>query len=281
MARTSSRTILKEKFVTPQSEPSEHPVSEPKKTFTLPRFTFKELPIKSWTPILVSLLVISAFAIGSLYTQVSMLKAGSGSLPAQAGTPTLAGQPVPSVPPAPVDVENGNLPPLGDTNAPVTIVEFSDFQCPFCERFFTDAYPQIKKDYIDTGKAVLYFRHLPLDFHQAARPAALASECANEQGKFWAYHDIVFSNQSKIASGTLDANTQTLKDFAAQIGLNTTQFNSCLESEKFKANVDKDTADAAAVGANGTPTFFINGTILVGAQPYANFKAAIDQALAQ
>lgn len=89
-------------------------------------------------------------------------------------------------------VENGNLPVLGDENAPVTIVEFSDLECPFCEQFFSGAYPQIKKDYIDTGKVKMYFRHYPLPFHPMAKPAAVAVECANEQGKFWELHDRIF-----------------------------------------------------------------------------------------
>ena len=89
-------------------------------------------------------------------------------------------------------VENGALPVLGDENAPVTIVEFSDLECPFCEQFFTGAYPQIKKDYIDTGKVKMYFRHYPLPFHPMAKPAAVAVECANDQGKFWEMHDRVF-----------------------------------------------------------------------------------------
>ncbi|MBI2049629.1 thioredoxin domain-containing protein [Candidatus Roizmanbacteria bacterium] len=92
-------------------------------------------------------------------------------------------------------VDTGRLPSIGDTNAKVTIVEFSDFECPFCRRYFTDTFPQLKKDYIDTGKVVMYYRHFPLDFHPLAKPFAMASECANEQGKFWEFHDKIFSEQ--------------------------------------------------------------------------------------
>ncbi|MDP2638073.1 MAG: thioredoxin domain-containing protein, partial [Candidatus Levybacteria bacterium] len=93
-------------------------------------------------------------------------------------------------------IETGRLPALGEKNAKVTIIEFADLECPFCKRYFTDAFPQIKKDYIDTGKAAYYYRHFPLDFHPLAKPFAQASECANEQGKFWEMHDKIFQEQA-------------------------------------------------------------------------------------
>lgn len=95
----------------------------------------------------------------------------------------------------PKEVETGDLPFLGDENAPVTIIEFSDLECPFCKQFIDGAYPQIKSEYLDTGKAKLYFRHYPLPFHPMAKPFALATECANDQGKFWEMHDLIFSKQ--------------------------------------------------------------------------------------
>lgn len=98
-------------------------------------------------------------------------------------------------PPSKVSVDNGHLPGLGNKDAKVTIVEFSDFECPFCRRFFTETFSQIKKEYIDTGKVVTYYRHYPLPFHPLAQPFALASECANEQGKFWEFHDKIFKEQ--------------------------------------------------------------------------------------
>ena len=101
---------------------------------------------------------------------------------------------VPSLAPK-TSIENGHLPANGNTTAKVTIVEFSDFECPFCRRYFTETYPQLKKEYIDTGKVVMYYRHYPLPFHPLAQPFAVASECANEQGKFWEYHDKIFQSQ--------------------------------------------------------------------------------------
>ncbi len=196
-----------------------------------------------------------------------------------AGTPTeevagaaLAGD---SAAPVFVDVENGSLPVKGDPNAPVTIVEFSDFECPFCGQFYNDSYDQIVAEYIDTGKAKLYYRHLPLDFHPQARPAALASECANEQNKFWEYHDKLFESQAQFSAATTD----TFVTWATEIGINGDQFRTCLETEKYAANVDKDATDAAAAQASGTPTFYINGQQLIGAMPFASFKAIIDQEL--
>lgn len=168
---------------------------------------------------------------------------------------------------------------IGNENAKVTIVEFSDFQCPFCRSFFTATYAQLKKDYIDTGKVRLVFRHYPLPFHDAARPSAIAALCAAEQDKFWAYHDVIFAEQEKKGTGTVAYGVAELKTWAAQIGLNAGQFNSCLDTEKYATRVDADVAAGSQYGVSGTPSFFINGTLLVGAQPYAQFKSLIDAAL--
>lgn len=168
---------------------------------------------------------------------------------------------------------------LGNAKAKVTIVEFSDFQCPFCRSFFEGAYVQIKKEYIDTGKVRFVYRHYPLPFHSAARPSALAVECAGEQGKFWQLHDKIFAEQTKKGTGTIAYGVPELKTWASQIGLNTSQFNSCLDSEKYASNVDADSAAGAKFGVSGTPAFFINGKLLVGAQPFAQFKALIDSEL--
>lgn len=221
------------------------------------------------------LLLIATFLLGYLFARVQLLEKGAVPAAPTAVNPQAGG---PSTAPVKANVKNGHLPIMGNANAKITIVEFSDFQCPFCEQFFTNTLPQIKKDYIDTGKAKLYFRHFPLDFHPAAMPGALASECANEQSKFWEFHDKIFGNQSKIETQgmTADQINQQYKAWALEVGLNATQFNSCLDSEKYKAQVTADVNDGKAAGTNGTPTFYINGTQLVGAQPYAAFKTALD-----
>jgi len=173
------------------------------------------------------------------------------------------------------NLNNGHLPVKGDEDAPVTMIEFSDFECPFCGRFYNDTLPKIEEEYINTGKVKIYYRHLPLTFHPQARPAALASECANEQDSFWEYHDILFDNQTQFSTATTD----TFVGWAKDLGLDTSQFKSCLESEKYADNVDGDSTEASTVGASGTPTFYINGNQLVGAQPFASFKAIIDEEL--
>ncbi len=176
-------------------------------------------------------------------------------------------------------------PVKGNPNAPVTVVEFSDFQCPFCLRFFQQTLPLIEKNYIDTGKIKFIYKDFPLDsIHPNARPAHIAAECADEQGKFWEYHDLLFQNQAKwqgLASSKLQ---KILTKYAANLGLQGASFESCMQSQEIADEVHADFLQAAQYGATGTPTFFIGnekiGFIkLVGAQPYAVFQGMIDNQL--
>lgn len=243
----------------------------------LPKLNLRHI---SMNQILVLLLIIAAFVIGSLVTKVQYLEknaAGSSQATgAVSNTPTTA--PLPTRPTR-LDVKNGALPLLGNANAKVTMVEFSDFQCPFCRMFYTQTLSQIKKAYIDTGKVKLAYRHFPLSFHPMSMPSALASECANEQGRFWDYHDKLFEQEEKLGQGTVQYTADDLKTWAQNLGLDATQFNACLDSEKYKNNVEKDIQEATTAGVNSTPTFSVNGEIVEGAQPFASFKAAIDRAL--
>lgn len=168
---------------------------------------------------------------------------------------------------------------LGNKNVPVTIIEFSDFQCPFCRTFWSETLPLIKSKYIDTGKVRLIYRDFPLSFHESAHPAAEAAECADEQGKYWQMHDKIFGEQNKLGQGTVQFSVADLKKWASQIGLNPASFNQCLDSGKYRAEADKDSADGSAAGVSGTPAFFINGKLLVGAQPFSVFQQAIESAL--
>ena len=168
---------------------------------------------------------------------------------------------------------------IGNERAKVTIVEFSDFQCPFCRTFWSGAYQQIKKEYVDTGKARFVYRDFPLSFHPAAMPAAQASQCAKDQGKFWEMHEKMFSEQEKLGQGTIQFGVSDIKKWASQIGLDTNKFNQCLDSEKYKLEVEKDMADGSAYGVSGTPTLFINGKPVIGAQPFSVFKVIIDEEL--
>jgi len=199
---------------------------------------------------------------------------------------TIAPQPVqqpaqPSVPQI-IQVSLDDDPFKGNENAPVTIVEFSDFQCPFCGRFYEQTLPSIIENYVDTGKVKFVYRDLPLDsIHPNARPVHIAAECADEQGKFWGYHDMLFDNQSEWGRLPAADLQSTLTKYASDLGLESASFEACLESDAIADEVNKDTLDAARYGATGTPAFFIgnekDGFIkLSGAQPYPAFQAAID-----
>lgn len=227
--------------------------------------------------ILVGLLVIASFFIGSLYTKVQFLEKNSGNT-AVAGA---AGSqpPAPSGPPQKVNVTLGHFPLKGNKNAKVKIVEFADFRCPFCERFFTQTEPQIIKDYVDSGKVAIAFRHWAF-LGPASTVAADAAECANDQGKFWEFHDYLYKNQPPETDTTM-YNTDTLTTAAVSLGMNGDTFRSCLSNKTDDAKVQADFTDGQKAGVTGTPAFFINGTPLVGAQPYNAFKAAIDAELAK
>ncbi|MBK04935.1 MAG: thioredoxin, partial [Deltaproteobacteria bacterium] len=187
----------------------------------------------------------------------------------KAPAPTRARRPRPKAPTGPVKIIVGAAPTWGPKTAKVTLVEFSDFQCPFCTRG-AKTVSQLKKMY--GNKLRVVFKHQPLSFHKQAHIAAQASMAAHEQGKFWQFHDKLFANNRNLSKANF------LK-WAKELGLDVAKFKAALDSGKYKTYVDKDKAFASSVGANGTPTFFINGQKLVGAQPLPRFKAMIDAAL--
>jgi len=183
----------------------------------------------------------------------------------------------PSIPRASVKAEEliDDDPVLGDKNAPITMVEFSDFQCPFCGRFRSQTFDQLKKEYIDTGKVKFVYRDFPLhSIHPMAGKAAEAGECADDQEKFWEYHDKIFENQQSLS-------IDNYKKWAVDLGLDAAKFNNCLDSGKYKDEVEKDLSDATRSGGQGTPYFIIGSTPVSGAQPYENFKAIIEAELAK
>lgn len=161
-------------------------------------------------------------------------------------------------------------PTRGPDNAKVTIVEFSDFECPFCGRAH-DTVEEVMAAY--AGKVKLVFRQFPLSFHPHAQKAAEASLCAQEQGKFWEYHDQLFKNQKALEP-------TDLKGYAKTVGIDEAKFASCLDTGAKKSSVDSDQKAGSAVGVNGTPAFFINGYMISGAQPLEEFKKIIDPELA-
>jgi protein-disulfide isomerase len=164
-------------------------------------------------------------------------------------------------------------PMLGNKNAKITMYEFSDFQCPYSKAYFDSTFSQIKKEYVDTGKVKIVYRNLPLPFHVNAQKAAEAGECANRQGKFWEYHDLLFTKAKSDGTG-LD--TASLKSYASQVGLDNSKFNQCLDNGETTDVIKKDLADAQSAGVTGTPTFVINGQKVVGAQPISNFESIIN-----
>lgn len=231
-----------------------------------------------YTPILMALLLIASFFLGMLVDKVQYLSAanqGQGYAPSA----QQAGAQQPQAPAQKQNVSLGHFPALGKSDAKVTIVEFADLRCPFCERFFTDTEPQLMKNYVDTGKAKFVFRQYAF-LGPASTVAANAAECANEQGKFWDMHDYLYKNQPD-ESDTSMYTTDKLTQIAGTLGMNTDQFNSCLSANKYSDKVNADFSDGQKAGVTGTPTIFINGTPVVGAQPYSAFQQLIDSELAK
>ena len=170
------------------------------------------------------------------------------------------------------DIPADGYPSIGPEDAPIVIVEFSDFQCPFCKRFTDDTYQHLLAAY--PGKIRFVFRHLPLtSIHPEAFPAAEASMCANEQNSFWEYHDKLFENQDNLGR-------DLYMQIAADLNLDITTFKNCISTGKFKESIQQDSDFAVNLGVQSTPTFFVNGLALVGAQPLETFKQAIDMELA-
>lgn len=167
----------------------------------------------------------------------------------------------------------GKVHALGATTAPVTIVEFSDFQCSFCKKFWADSLPKIKASYVMQGQVRIIYRHFAV-LGKFSEQAAMAAECAADQGKFWKYHDILFTNQ-----GGLAFTRSKLQMYARELGLTSANFNSCLAAEKYRSKVEGETAVAASLGARGTPTFFVNGRLMAGAQPFQVFQNVINEEL--
>ncbi|MBI5066837.1 MAG: thioredoxin domain-containing protein [Deltaproteobacteria bacterium] len=162
-------------------------------------------------------------------------------------------------------------PSRGSEKAPITIVEFSDFECPYCVKA-EETVKQVMKEY--EGKIRLVYRDFPLPFHPNAQKAAEAAHCAGDQGKYWEMHEKLFANQQKLK-------VSDLKDHAKGVGLDAVKFEKCLESGDKAALVEKNKKAGAEVGVQGTPAFFVNGIMLSGAQPFAEFKTIIDKELAK
>lgn len=165
---------------------------------------------------------------------------------------------------------------LGNPNATVTVIQYGDYQCPYCDAFFRDTWPQLKAEYVDTGKIRFLFQDYAF-LGPDSTTAAMAAHCAGDQYRFWQYHDYLYLHQGGENSGWASVANQ--KQFAAQMGLNTDQFDQCLDSGKHAQDVQNGAATARSQGVTSVPTFFVNGTKIVGAQPLAAFETTIDAAL--
>ncbi len=170
---------------------------------------------------------------------------------------------------------------LGRPDAPLTVVEFTDYQCPYCRRFQAETWPRLKRDWIDTGQVRFIVRDLPLEIHSAARPAAEAAHCAGEQGRFWRMHDLLLGVQADLSPKGIDG-------FARTIGLDMKRFDACVAAHKYSADIARNLAEADRLELNGTPSFIIgrmvNGVLtgerVAGALPYDDFNAGLKALLA-
>jgi len=171
-------------------------------------------------------------------------------------------------------------PSMGSASAPVTVVEFTDYQCPFCLRFIRNIFPRLKQDYIDTGKVRWIILDMPQTYHKDARRAAQAAHCAGDQGQFWKMRELLFGNPRKLAE-------ETMLRHATGLSLNVEAFRACLHSDRHLAGIDQDTQLARAAGLTGTPGFVIgkargkelSGRVIAGARPRSVFESALQEAL--
>jgi protein-disulfide isomerase len=172
---------------------------------------------------------------------------------------------------------------VGSTSAQLAMVIYSDFQCPYCAKFARETWPSIKKDFVDTGRVLVVFRHLPLPIHDQARGAALAANCAARQGKFWQFHDLLFQNQQQLS-------LQGQRALASDAGIDLTQFDECVQRQPGSAGIARDMESAQSLGINSTPTFLIGriqpdrtvkvSEVILGAHPEDRFRVAFDNAAA-
>jgi protein-disulfide isomerase len=180
---------------------------------------------------------------------------------------------------APIDTSDITTRPSnteGDASATVTLIEYSDFQCPFCKRFQDSIMTRIITDYVKTGKVKLSYKNYAF-LGDESRWAAQAAECAADQGKFWEMHDLLFNRQQSENSGAFSK--ENLINLAKEIKVDSAKFTECLNQDKTLERVQADISEGNRIGVRGTPSFLLNGKLIVGAQPYETFKAAIDATL--
>ncbi len=224
--------------------------------------------------------VVTGMVAILLLNNLGMISGVSTNAAAPAPTVAAAADPAAKTPPA------GPLAPVTDKDhvrgdlkkAKVVMVEYSDFQCPYCSKH----HPTLEKVYAEYGDQIAWvYRHFPLSFHPNAEPTALASECASEQGKFWEFADAMFAGQSDNLESDAATATAFVTKTATSLKLDMTKFNKCVADAKYQSVVDTDQASGSTAGVNGTPATYINGTLVSGAVPYASMKKMIDDAIAK
>ena len=234
-----------------------------------------------------SVLVVLAFAVGILVGYVAWGRGGTtaaAEVPAQAAA---AQQPSGQVAEAPTaqpqfvryDIPTEGYPSLGPDDAPITIVEFSDYQCPFCSRFHDETYQALLDAY--PGQIRFVYRNLPLSFHQNAQMSAEAALCAGDQNAYWEMHEVLFANQASLNNPEGTTLEQAVyNQYAQELNLDVTTFEGCMTSHKFAQFIEEDMAFSTNLGVQSTPTFFVNGLAIVGAQPLSSFQQLIDKEIA-
>lgn len=269
-----------------QNQTQNHPDAEAKQEHHSK--TVARNPVSRALSILAASIIVFAIIIGGSIIYAAKKIIAPRINAAQQNSAQSTTVPTAPEPSGPIKVSLDNDPIIGSKDAPVTIIEFADYECPFCKQSFQTLLPQIKRDYIDTGKVRFVYRDFPLDFHENAGKEAEAAECARDQGgdnTYFKFHDQIYT-QTK-SNGTGLALTQ-LPVVAKSLGLNAQQFQQCLDSSKYADEVEKDYQDGIAAGVTGTPGWFvgksendntITAPVIEGVQPYTVFKTVIEEQL--
>jgi protein-disulfide isomerase len=248
-----------------------------------PRASAQTPPAPSPSPAPADASAALAQQMSDLLKELRALRVEIVNLRQAVSTLRAAGAPsAPAAPPVPASVRLDDSPALGSATAPVAIVEFSEFQCPFCRRHFDQTFSSLKQNYIDSGKVRYVFRNFPLtEIHPNAKAAAVAAYCAGEQGAYWKMHDALFTNQPRLGPALYD-------ELAKSLDLDVKKFTACREARESEKKIEQDMAYGQSVGVQGTPHFFIGhlkgGQVVDvqrvnGAQPLANFTQVIDSLL--
>ncbi len=226
-------------------------------------------------------------SLSELSKTISGIRGGTAPPQGSGNAGNVAAAPQPNPQPAQQTTEikgllQGAAAVQGKQDAPIVIIEYSDYQCPFCRKWFNDSKAQLDKEYIETGKVLFVYKDFPLNFHPMAPVYSEAARCAGDQQKYWEMHDKIFTEQAKFGQGTISNLTkEDVKKWGQDLGLNSSQFNTCLDTGKYTSAVQANFNEGSSIGVTGTPSFVIGkadgtGQLIVGAQPYSVLKSAID-----